>query len=604
MRFEFALPNQRLLWVSVPILVFLRIAAIYRFNLDHGYWRFSGISDALNIAKAVTVSSFCFMLVLRYGFQLTAFPISIYLLEPLLSAFGLGASRVAVRSVLVKLEASQGRKRHSRVVIVGAGFAGQMLLRELLTSRASHVAVALVDDDSSKRGALVHGTRVEGAIKNLPTIAAKHRADEVLIAVPSATRDQMFRIVEACHAARVPYRTVPSLNDLVAGKVAISELREIDLEDLLGREPVHLENEPVRKSIAGRVVMVTGAAGSIGSELSSQILSFGPAMLICVDHDETALFNLEHRLAVQETSSRLLYFVDDVGDSERMRHLLLHNEVDFIFHAAAYKHVPMMERNPRKALRNNVFALRHFVEAAEESGVEAFVLISSDKAVNPTNVMGCTKRIGELILSANRNRRMRCVSVRFGNVLGSQGSVVPIFQQQLREHKPLTITHPEITRFFMTVSEAVSLVLQAFTIGTHGDILVLDMGRQISIVRMAKALIHLSGFSEEEVPIKYTGLRPGEKLYEELFYDSEVRIATERSKVLRTKGKILSWAELDRRLRTLEWKLGEANEDQLRRLMAEIVPEYSITPNEQRPLPASVPIASSVHGRHAAAGLD
>ena len=294
--------------------------------------------------------------------------------------------------------------------------------------------------------------------------------------------------------------------------------------------------------------------------------------------------------------------MEDVGDTDRIRKMMVEHGVDFIFHAAAYKHVPLMERNPRKAVKNNIVALRRLVDAAEDSGVDTFLLISSDKAVHPTNVMGCTKRVGELILSAKPNRRMRCVSVRFGNVLGSQGSVIPLFQQQLREQKPITITHPDITRFFMTISESVSLVLQAFSIGERGDILVLDMGEPISILRMAKTLIHLCGYADQNVPIVFTGLRPGEKLFEELFYESETQVPTGREKVLRTQGRILNWGDLEVRLRNLESLLHDGSDEQLKRGLAAIVPEYKIKPSEATPAmrPELVPNIR----RATAAGLD
>lgn len=575
LRFEFSFPRQRLLLAAIPVLVLLRVAALYRFDLQHGYWRYSSIADAFSIVKAVTISTAAFCVVIRYGMHIMAFPLSVYFLEPMMSILGLGATRMGVRAGTVYLERAGMSLERRRAVIIGAGFAGQMLVRELHAS-ARHVPVAVVDDDSSKQGAMLHGVRIEGAISELAAVVARHHADEVLIAIPSATRAQMFRIVETCNAANVRYRTVPSLRDLAAGTVKIDELREINLEDLLGRQPVDLQLEPVRRVLDGKVILVTGAAGSIGSELSWQIVGFEPDVLICVDHDESALFQLEYRLKARKSRTQVIYCVEDIGDTDRMRTLLLRNEVDFVFHAAAYKHVPMMERNVSKALRNNVFALRRLVGAAEECGVTAFLLISSDKAVNPTNVMGCTKRIGELILSSRRERHMRCVSVRFGNVLGSQGSVIPLFQQQLRDGLPLTITHPDITRFFMTISEAVSLVLQGFTIGQHGDILVLDMGEPISIRRMAKALIHFSGYSENQVKMVYTGLRPGEKLYEELFYEFETRLETGCEKVFRTKGPSIHWEELDSRLRYMESQIPIASDEQLKMLMSEFVPEYSV----------------------------
>lgn len=600
LRFDFSFPHARILLESLPILLVFRVIAIYHFHLGHGYWRFAGITDAVNILKAVLASSAAFFLAIQL-LNLPWFPRSVYPLEIIISCLGLGGCRFGVRAILMSTERQNRAANSTRAVIVGAGFAGQMLVRELLRPGSTHFPVVFADDDSGKWGAQIHGVPVEGDVSKLRQVVEKYKAEEVLIAVPSATREQMFRIVECCHNAGVRFRSIPSLAEITSGRIQVGELREIALEDLLGRDPVHLDLEPVRRLLEQQVVMVTGAAGSIGSELCSQILNFGPKMMICVDHDETGLFNLEQDMTRRPGKTVVRYCVEDIADRDRMRALMTDYRVDFVFHAAAYKHVPLMERNARKALLNNVFALRQLVELAEEAGVHSFVMISSDKAVNPTNVMGCTKRIGELLLAARQNRRMRCVSVRFGNVLGSQGSVVPIFQQQIREGRPITITHPEMTRFFMTISESVSLVLQAFVVGEHGDILVLDMGAPVSIVRMAKTLINLCGHSDREVPIVYSGLRPGEKLYEELFYASEKPVRTSCQKVMRTQGQIVHWSELETRLRKLESLLNTGSDEQLKRGMSAIVPEYGVA---EPGTPAVRRIDRPAAARAAAVGLD
>jgi len=375
----------------------------------------------------------------------------------------------------------------------------------------------------------------------------------------------------------VSYRTVPSLSDLMAGKLEITELQELNLDDLLGREPVRLDSSGVRARIEGRVVMVTGAAGSIGSELCRQIVRHAPSMIICVDQSETPLYYLQQRL-LTDTKVPIVCAVTDVGDKARMRQLIRHNEVQTIFHAAAYKHVPMVEANAYEGLQNNVFALLDLFEVAEECGCEDFLLISSDKAVTPSSLMGCTKRLGELVVAARHERAMRCVSVRFGNVLGSQGSVIPLFRSQIREGSAITVTHPEITRYFMTIPEAVSLTLQAFTIGEHGDILVLDMGEPIRIVDLARTLIRMSGKSEAQVPIVFTGLRPGEKLHESLFYETETRLKTPLQQVMRVRGPQINWFHLQRGLRDLESAVRSNDEYQIRCLVKELIPEYEWTP--------------------------
>ncbi|MGH9865251.1 MAG: SDR family NAD(P)-dependent oxidoreductase [Candidatus Acidiferrales bacterium] len=335
-----------------------------------------------------------------------------------------------------------------------------------------------------------------------------------------------------------------------------------------------MDLEPVRRQIEGRVVLVTGAAGSIGSELCRQILRYGPQRLVCIDQNETGLFYLQQEFAGNRERQSSVFCVADINDETRMRRLFQEHGPSIVFHAAAYKHVPMMEANVQEAVKNNVFALMDLLEIADDCGCERFILISSDKAVNPTSIMGATKRVGELILGCRSANAMRCISVRFGNVLGSNGSVVPVLQQQLENNRPLTITHPDIKRFFMTTREAVALVLEASTIGEHGDILVLEMGKQISIVELARTLIQLSGKTENQVSIQFTGLRPGEKLYEEMSSAVEEIVSTDRPKIKRVRSKRSEWAVLARRLEELRASLTVDGADPVRSKLREILPEY------------------------------
>jgi FlaA1/EpsC-like NDP-sugar epimerase len=338
---------------------------------------------------------------------------------------------------------------------------------------------------------------------------------------------------------------------------------------------VKIDLGAVQKNIEGRVVLITGAAGSIGSELCRQILSYRPQALLCVDRSETGIFHLQQELSKSAAADEVLFCIADIDDRERMREIFEHYEPTIVFHAAAYKHVPLMEQNVREAVKNNVLALISLIEIAEANGCEAFVLISSDKAVNPTSIMGVTKRIGELIVASRSCRGMDCVSVRFGNVLGSNGSVIPLFEEQLKAGRPLSITHPEIERFFMTTREAVSLALQAFTIGNRGDTLVLDMGKPVRILHLAKTLIRLSGRSEGDVPIHFTGLRPGEKLTEELFYGTEQVLSTSFDKIKRIPGAAINWPLLERDLAELRALVAASAIDRIRLKLQEMVPEYS-----------------------------
>jgi FlaA1/EpsC-like NDP-sugar epimerase len=371
------------------------------------------------------------------------------------------------------------------------------------------------------------------------------------------------------------FKTVPSLGDIIDERINVSQFRDVRLEDLLGRDQVEIDLKSIRKQIESQVVLVTGAAGSIGSELCSQILQYRPDKLVCLDHNETGIFYLQLELSKRENGNHIVFCVTDVGDRDRMNNLLAEHKPRIIFHAAAYKHVPMMETNVYEAVKNNVFALLSLLEIAELNGCPSFVLISSDKAVNPANVMGATKRLGELIISCRPAGFMRCVSVRFGNVLGSNGSVVPIFQKQIRDNQQLTITHPDMTRFFMTTHEAVSLVLEGFAIGNHGDTLLLDMGEPVRILDLARTLIRLSGKSEREVGIRFTGLRDGEKLFEELSYPAEEIHPTSSPKISQIRGTPHRGQDLKRHLGQLNTAMSGNRAAAIRAKMKEIVPEYT-----------------------------
>jgi len=531
------------------------------------------VKDGLDIVKAVTMGSLFFWTTMRLGLRTTAFPRTIYILEPLFTAGFLVGVRVLSRAIAESVR--ENISSCKKVILIGAGSAARTILREIHRPGSDFTAVGCLDDDQSKVGIRVGNVRVLGTVDKLPQILLSVPADEVLIAVPSATGPEMRRFVEICGQANVKYRTVPALSDIIAGQITVTQLREVSLEDLLGRDPVQIDLESVRKQISGRTVCVTGAAGSIGSELCRQILSYGPQRLICLDQSETGLFFLRLALDGHEDRATMAFCVADVTDKERIHKVLETNRPEIIFHAAAYKHVPMMECNVQEAVKNNVLGLLSLLDLADDMGCKSFVLISSDKAVNPTNVMGATKRICELILASRPKNGMRCVSVRFGNVLGSSGSVIPVLKQQLRNHQPLTVTHPEIKRFFMMTREAVALVLQASAIGKHGDILVLDMGDPVRILDLARTLIRLSGKSEEDVEIRFTGLRQGEKLKEELFYEHEEVIPTSCEKIKRTNGAQRDWSTLCVQLGELRASMSVDGAAPVRSKIKEIVPEYS-----------------------------
>ena len=578
LRFDFRIPYPTLLFGCVPILILFRVIALARFNLFNWYWRNSGVTDVIDIGKAVALGSLAFFVTTRYILLRYNFPLSIYILEAIITAIGLAGARLCamalkIRALQIRTRGNSSLKQKRRVIVAGAGEGASLLIREMLGTE--FVPVACLDDDVFKRGAKLHGVPVVGTMDALGAMAGRYDAKELFIAIPSANGSQMQRICRICEQAGVRYRTVPNLHELLLGRGSISQLREVAAEDLLGRDPVQLDLTLVRSQIAGKVVMVTGAAGSIGSELCRQVLAYSPTKLIVLDQAETPMFYLQLQLTKQAAGDRVVYAVADVANTLRMRQILGEGAVDIIFHAAAYKHVPLVELNVRDALNNNVLAVPPLLDVAEECGCEAFVSISSDKAVEPTSFMGATKRLGELILAARPRKSMRCISVRFGNVMGSQGSVIPLFKEQIEKEGRITITHPEVTRFFMTIPEAVSLVLQAFTMGEHGDILVLDMGDPVRILDLAHSLIRQCGKSPSQIRIEIVGLRPGEKLHEELFYAGERQLPTTNRKVKRTQSEIIPWPALRAHLEDLIALANSGTEMSIRAKIKEIIPEYS-----------------------------
>jgi len=572
LRFDFTLPHRQLLFLAVCLLIVIRMAAITGFGLLHGWWRYTGLSDALDVGKAVFCGSVVFVVVVRYLLHLPNFPRTVYVLEPVLT-FGIliGVrifSRVLAESVRQDLTASR------KVLLIGAGSGAQTVVREIRRPGSEYAAVGYVDDDHSKVGLKIEGVPVLGTVDQLPEIVNACPVDEVLIAVPSASSRQMQRFVDLCDRAGVKFRTVPALRDVIAQKVGLGDFRPVNVEDLLGRDPVEIDLQSVRSAIQGRSILVTGAAGSIGSELCRQILEHEPRILVCVDQNENGMFFLERELSTRKCQTILKCHVADVGDRDEMAHIFRESSPEATFHAAAYKHVPVMEMNVSGAVHNNVFGLINLLDVATESGCKTFILTSSDKAVHPSSVMGATKRIAELIIAHRPTNGMRCLSVRFGNVLGSSGSVIPVLQEQLRRNEPLTVTHADTKRFFMTIREAVSLVLQASVIGQKGETLVLDMGEPVPILDLVRTLIRVSGRSEKQVTVRFTGLRPGEKLVEELFYDNEQQSHTSFAKIKKARGPIQEWAALADKLEQLEATLFLNGSDSVRARIKEIVPEY------------------------------
>ena len=506
------LPDALAIWLPVKFVVF------YAAKLDRGFWRYVSAIDLIRISIANVIASIIgYFLILWLA--PTGFPRSLYVLDLMVCFFGTCGLRLLARaSSRLSSQSGNNKTPMKRALIYGAGDAGVSLQREIRNNpRLAYRVCGFIDDDPAKLGLRIAGEPVLGGGEAIGVLVARHRVAIVLIAIPSATGGEMTRILELCQAAEVEFKTVPGLGEVIEERGLAGQIREVAVEDLLGRIPVHLEENSIRSTLEGKVVLVTGAAGSIGFELCRQIARFRPAGIVGFEIAESPLFAIDQEM---RQVFPLVPFYPEIGsiqNRDRLNEIFRNYKPSVVYHAAAYKHVPLMETHAFEAIENNVFGSYNVAVAAAEHGVEDFLLISSDKAVRPTNVMGATKRIAELILLALQNGRTKYVAVRFGNVLGSNGSVIPIFKKQIAAGGPVTVTHPEMRRFFMTIPEACQLVLQALAIGKGGQICVLDMGQPVKIVDLARHLILLSGLRpEEDIEIEFTGMRPGEKLSEEL----------------------------------------------------------------------------------------
>jgi len=525
LRFDFAIPLRmaRVLATTLPLVVACRLAAFWACGVFRGSWRYINMRDAEDIVRASVLGSAFFLSAMVFLHGIPGFPRAVFLLDLLLCISTMAGSRLLVRWLRDRRGRPLVRRIDNLVLIAGAGSAGLRLLEEIeRRDRLRCAVVGFVDDDPVKLGLRVGGTPVLGRIDDLPALVTAHEVGEVLVAMPSAPGAVLRRVIHHCRDAGVRSRVLPTLSELVEGRVMYTQMREVRVDDLLAREPVHLDLPRVRKFASGKRVLVTGAAGSIGSELCRQIAGYGPDRLVLYDRHENGMYALEMELRTRFPEVRLEPVLGDILLPDQLAAAFGTHRPELVFHAAAYKHVPLAERNVLEAVRNNVLGTRNVAEAAISHGTREFVLVSTDKAVRPTSVMGVTKRIAEMVLQGLQNGGCRFVAVRFGNVLGSSGSVVPLFREQIARGGPVTVTHPDVMRYFMTIPEAVQLILQAATLGEGGEIFILEMGEPVRIVDLARNMIRLSGFEpDEDVEIVFTGLRPGEKLYEELLADAE-----------------------------------------------------------------------------------
>jgi FlaA1/EpsC-like NDP-sugar epimerase len=595
LRFEFSLPARDLLYVAfaVPVWVVVKGAVFHGLALDRGGWRYVSVTDTVRLALGNVLGSIAALFVIVFVAP-GGFPRSVYVLDFLVCCLATAAVRLSTR--LLFNSAGRPATQTKRIVIYGAGRAGVTLLSEIRNSpRLGYDVRGLIDDDPQKVGQIINGVRVLGAGTDLTAIAGKYKLEEVLIAIHSAPGSCITSVLRSCHDAGLRCRIIPSLAEVIENRALAPQIRDVAVEDLLGRSPVLLDEQAIRETIGDQVVMVTGAAGSIGSELCRQIARFGPRKIVGYEMAETPLFEIDREL---RKSFPKLDFRPEIGNIQnpcRVDEVLRRHRPSVIYHAAAYKHVPLMEDHLFEAVENNILGTTHLALAAAEHNVRDFVMISSDKAVRPTNVMGTTKRVAELFVNALQNESTKYASVRFGNVLGSNGSVVPIFKKQIAAGGPITITHPEMRRYFMTIPEAAQLVLQCATMSNGGEIFVLDMGKQVRIVDLAINLILLSGLRpQEDIGLQFTGIRPGEKLYEELSCSDESTVPTFHEKILIYSGPELARNEMERRFASIRGYCAERNARKLFLELKKIVPDYNASADILSRLLDSEPIAPQI----------
>ncbi len=557
-------------------LTLIKLAVFTYLKIYKNLYKYASITEVMNITFAVGVAN---ALAISYlTFFHAVLPRSVYIIVVMLDIMLIGGSRMMAR-VLLKVKSThhdiQGVAK--RVLVIGGGDAGAMIIRELKNhSNLRSKPVAIIDDNPLKEGTHINGVPIVGQREDIISVVRKKKIDEIIIAIPSAKRSTIKEIVNECKRTKVKIRIVPGMYELIGGTVNIQSVRDIDIKDILGRDEVNLDNKAIADYLNGKVVMVTGGGGSIGSELSRQIASFGPKALILLDIYENGVFALQNELLKLHPDLDLTIKIASVRDRTRIHKIMQELKPDVVFHAAAHKHVPLMEANPQAAVKNNVIGTLNVAQAAHKSNVKRFVMISTDKAVNPTNIMGATKRLCEMIIqSMDKVSSTEYVAVRFGNVLGSNGSVVPTFKKQVSEGGPVTVTHAEITRYFMTIPEASQLVLQAGSMAQGGEIFILDMGEPVKIVNLAEDVIRLSGYEPyEDIPIVFTGLRPGEKLYEELLMDEEGIRDTAHDKIHVGQPMDINHQALVTKIREFEAIIQTLDDETIKAKMQEFVPTY------------------------------
>jgi FlaA1/EpsC-like NDP-sugar epimerase len=584
-----------------PFLLFffiiIKLVVFGLFKQYSGWWRYVGISDLIGILRASLVST---LIIVALWVLLIFTPASVRQKMENVTFVGQGVFMadlfttfllLAGLRMLIRLYHEEFRTiesgRLKRLLIIGAGNTGVTLLGDLHKKQiAEYEVIGFVDDDPLKKGTFILGLPVLGTVEELPKICKERSIEEIAIAMPSATHRQRRRVIQVCEGIKIRFNTVPSISDIASGKLGVSQIRNVDINDLLGRETVELDLGSIEAFLKGKVILVTGAGGSIGSEMCRQICYFGPKLLLLIEQAENPLFYIEQELHYRFPDIQIKAIICNITDNIRVEEIFEKYQPEVVIHAAAHKHVPLMELNAGEAIKNNIVGTQNVADAADRYGSTNFVMISTDKAVNPTSIMGSSKRIAEMyVQDLSRTSKTQFVTVRFGNVLGSEGSVVPIFKKQIAEGGPVTVTHPEMKRYFMTIPEASQLVLQAATMGNGGEIFVLDMGEPVKIVDLAKELITLSGFSpEEDIEIRFTGMRPGEKLFEELSIKGEDMQPTKHPKIAIWKNIPMNRGKLLAGIKELVNAAKTQNRSEITKKIKELVPEYIGENNVNNPV--------------------
>ncbi|HAS89058.1 MAG TPA: polysaccharide biosynthesis protein [Desulfovibrio sp.] len=588
-RFDFSLPG----YASNQCLELLKYTIVIKFSvflglgLYRGMWRYTSLRDLWHILEATFLQSLILVTVVLYKFGFGGFSRGVFIIDWMLTVFMCGGMRILIRSFYafkdgnsIQLSPESCPAGGNKVLIIGAGRAGEKVVREIRSSgQLQYLPIGFLDNDKSKRGRTIHGVPVLGPLSDLQKLVENKCVNEILIAVAEASGEQMRAIIDACKETGLPYKILPGMDEIINGKVGIKALRDVSYQDLLGRAPVQLDNTAISDYLSGKTVLVTGCGGSIGSELVRQVIRFNPAKLILVDASEANLYGIQMELHHELKFHDYVTVLGSVQDEQLMDETFAKYKPHTVFHAAAYKHVPMMERNPWQAVHNNICGTKNVMTAADRHGVTRFVIVSTDKAVRPTNIMGASKRVTELLMRLFHKSGTTFMAVRFGNVVGSSGSVVPLFRRQIEKGGPVTVTHKDVTRYFMSISEAAQLILQAGVMADGGEIFILEMGEPVKIADMARDLIRLSGKEpDKDIEIIFTGLREGEKLYEELITEGEGIVRTEHDKIMVLKGEendIETYcARFKGQLNEMKSAADKFHADGVRAMLHTVVPEF------------------------------